>query len=84
MSQILTNVHVNISKSLSPLKKYKKDIELASKMLLSVKNISHGLFLQQGGFYNQCMYDHLIIDLNAQTTLIHDKCCFQDLNHAKK
>ena len=84
MSQILTNAQVNIPNYSSALRKYKKDIELASKMLLSVKNVAHGLFLGQGGYYSQRVHDRLITNLNAQTNLIRERGCFHDINQAKK
>eukprot|EP00957_Ditylum_brightwellii_P067821 5147879-Ditylum_brightwellii.AAC.1 len=66
MASILQEVKLNMTVTSNKTRKYKQDIELASEMLGSVKNMTHGLFLGQGGSYNKRLYKRNIIKENAK------------------
>ena len=81
---MLSQIHSSLSKSSSNFRKYRKDIELSSQLLMSVKNITHGMFLHKGGYYSKLVYDRKVSESNAKSTQVQSKQLYSDLHHARK
>jgi hypothetical protein len=84
MSEILSQINSSLSKSSLNSRKYRKDIELSSQLLMSVKNITHGMFLHQGGYYSKLVYDRKVSESNAKSIQVQSKQLYSDLHHARK